>query len=88
MKNYKLFLLGLIVMGTLLGSFHHHDEGLNGSECQVCLVQHHLDISSDLQSFCLEEIDTYFDTDVSHENSYNTKLTYSNTLSRAPPSFS
>ena len=88
MKNYKLFLLGLIVIGTLLGSFHHHKDGLSSSDCQVCIVQHSLDISADVDTYTLEELDSYFDTHVSHENSYNTRLTHSNTLSRAPPSFS
>ena len=88
MKNYKLFLLGLIVIGTLLGSFHHHENGLTSSDCQVCIVQHSLDISTDVDTYALEEIDSYFTTHVSHENSYNVRLTHSNTRSRAPPSFS
>ena len=88
MKNYKLFFLGLIVIGTLLGSFHHHDDGLTSSDCQVCIVQHSLDISADVNTYSLEDIDTYFDTHVSHENAYNKALVYSHTLSRAPPLFS
>jgi hypothetical protein len=88
MQKSKLFLLGLIVVGILLGSFHHHTDTLAGSECQVCIVQHSLDISGDVQGYTLEEIDTYFETHVSHENSYKKAFVYSHTLSRAPPSFS
>ena len=88
MKNYKLFLLGLIVIGTLLGSFHHHDDGLTSDDCQVCIVQHNLDVSADVNIYSLEAINTYFWATVPHENSYKTKFTYANTLSRAPPLFS
>jgi len=88
MKNYKLFLLGIIVIGTLLGSFHHHDDGLSSSDCQVCIVQHSLNISADVEIYTLEDIDTYFDTHIVFANAYTQALVYSNTFSRAPPFFS
>jgi len=88
MKNYKLFILGLIVIGSLLGSFHHHDDGRTSSDCQICIVQHSLDISADVETYTLEEIDTYLDTHISEANAYTKALVYSNTLSRAPPLFS
>ncbi len=88
MKKYRLFFLGLIVMGALLGSFHHHDDGLSNNNCLVCTVQHTLDISGDLHVYSLEKIDTYFSTVLMGENSYKNALVYSYTLSRAPPYFS
>jgi len=88
MKKYKLFLLGLIVMGALLGSFHHHDDGLSSNNCLSCLVQQHLDVSGDLDNYTLSEIDAQINIPVLHNYTYHVVHVNPNFLSRAPPSFS
>ena len=89
MKKYKLLFLSLIVMGTLFGSFHHHDDdGLSSNNCLSCLVQQHLDVSGDLDSYTLAEIDTHINLPVLHNYTYHAVHINPNFLSRAPPSFS
>jgi len=88
MKKYRLLLLGLIVMGTFLSSFHYHSDGLSHSECQACIVQSNLDSAGDVQSYSLTLIDTKIDLFIPFYKNLHERSFYSNTRSRAPPSFS
>jgi len=88
MKKYRLLLLGFIVFGTLLSSFHHHDDGRVSDECKVCLLQHNIDSANSVDSFEITDIDIKIESldafvFVFHNDSFK-----SNFLSRAPPSFS
>jgi len=88
MKKLRLLLLGLIVMGTLLSSFHHHADGLSHSDCQVCTVQQNLDSANDVDSFVLADVDSKIDTLIAfNESFYGAELSL-HTHARAPPSFS
>lgn len=88
MKKYRLLLLSFIIFGTILSSFHHHDDGQASDECKVCLLQHNFDTANSVDSFELgdiyikiESLDTF--VFIFHNDSFK-----SNFLSRAPPSFS
>lgn len=41
LKRLSLICLILIVLATLSGSFHHHDDGSEHPECAVCFAVHH-----------------------------------------------
>jgi len=88
MKKYKLLLLGLIVLGTFLGNFHHHDDNLLSSDCQVCIVKHNIDVSNGVDSFSLKDINTKIDTIYLHTYNYQVRHLNLNTFSRAPPFYS
>ncbi len=88
MQKYRLLLLGLIVIGTLLSSFHYHGDGLVHSDCQVCTIQSNLDSASEIESYSLASIYTNIDLFISFYTTPYTVDIYSYTHSRAPPSFS
>jgi hypothetical protein len=87
-KKQRLLLLGFIVIGMLLSSFHHHGNGLVSDDCKICVVQHNLDSAGSVESYTLEELNTKIDISTDYENGvHNARLNF-NFLSRAPPSFS
>ena len=87
-SQIRLLLLGFIVFGTLLSSFHYHNDGHVDDECKVCLIQHNFDLANHVDSFKLGDIDTKINsldtfTFIFHNDSFK-----SNFFSRAPPPFS
>ena len=87
MKQYKTFILALVLVGTLFSSFHYHEDGHAGEDCQVCILEHNL-MGADLtSSTSLEKVQFYFDIP-SYTSPLLTYTTYKDKLSRAPPSVS
>ncbi len=87
MKFYRHFILALIVVGTLLSSFHQHSDGHVSDECQVCIIQHNLSSADIAHPFVLEAIECCFTAPQYVQETYVSKV-FKYTLSRAPPSFS
>jgi len=87
-RRYRLFLLALLLVGTLLSSFHHHDDGNVDENCFVCIVQHFSWDGTLGDVFTLEAVALFFLIPLLRKSVYLLRedtYTYS---SRAPPSFS
>jgi len=87
-KKYKLILIGLIVFGTLLGSFHYHDDAHLSEDCQVCIVQHLLAAADLPEIFTLAIVALFFYSFVSPKTIHVSTACFCSYPSRAPPSFS
>ena len=88
MKKYRLLLLSFVFLGTLLSSFHYHNDGMVDDTCPICIVQNHFDSSADIVLLPLDDSKiSYEQIIVNNEKSYTFTLTL-NTLSRAPPKYS
>ena len=87
-KKYKLLLIGLIVIGTLLGSFHYHDDVHVSEDCQICIVQHLLSSADIPEVFSLALVSVFFYKFVSPRTIHISTACFYSYPSRAPPSFS
>ena len=85
MRRYKLLLLALILAGTLLGSFHHHDDGHVNENCFTCIIQNFFSDSGALDSFTLENIVLFFFIPLLYKGAYLSNLGMLTYPSRAPP---
>lgn len=87
-KKYRLLLLALVFVGTLLSSFHYHDDAQTSEDCPVCILQH-ISVGADIpDNVVLQELALFFLIPLSGLQAYiSTKLIRSYP-SRAPPSFS
>ena len=88
MRRYKLLLLALILAGTLLGSFHHHDDGHVNENCFICIVQNFFTDADLVETFVLESITLFFFIPLLYKGVYLSNLGIHTYLSRAPPLFS
>ena len=87
-KKYKLLLIGLIVFGTLLGSFHYHDDAHISEDCQICIFQNILSIADLPEVFTLALISLFFYKFVLPRTVHISSACFCSYPSRAPPSFS
>ena len=87
-KKYKLFLIGLIVLGTLLGSFHYHDAAHVSEDCQICIVQHLFSSADIPEVFTLALVSFFFYQFIAPRTVHVSTACYCSYPSRAPPSFS
>ena len=88
MKKYRLLLLSFVFLGTLLGSFHYHNDLVVDDDCPVCIVQNNFDSSADVVLFPLDTSKITYDNNILNNNKNYTFIKISNTLSRAPPKYS
>ena len=88
MKKYRLLLLSLVFIGTLLSSFHYHNNTLVDENCPSCIVKNNLDSSPDaiVTPFLDYDVLVYADI-ISSKLVYFLHINLS-TLSRAPPKYS
>jgi len=88
MKKYRLLLLSFVFFGTLLSSFHHHNDGMIDDNCPICLVQNNFNSSADVIAIPLEIPKIVYEQIVINNKQIYTYDLISNTLSRAPPKIS
>ena len=88
MRRYRLLLLGLLLIGTLLSSFHYHDDGNVDENCFVCIVQSVFSAADVPDIFSLEAITLFFLIPLLHKSVYISTLAMRTYSSRAPPLFS
>lgn len=88
MRRYRLLFLALLLVGTLLSSFHHHDNGSVDENCFVCIVQHVLSDGNLNEAFALEAIVFFFFIPLLRKSVYISTLAMRTYASRAPPLFS
>ena len=55
-KKYQLFILALVFVGTLLSSFHYHEDMHTAEDCPVCIIQHVFAIADIPEHFILAEM--------------------------------
>ena len=88
MKKYRLLLLSFVFIGTLLSSFHYHDDTQVDENCPACIVQNNLDNSPDvLSSQFLNCAVSYTEDIISYQSVYTFNINLEK-LSRAPPKHS
>lgn len=88
MKQYQQFILALVFIGTLLSSFHYHEDGHTSEECQVCIVEHNLVGADPVDSTSLQELACPCDKLDDLSGTLVTQGVPKNRLSRAPPFYS
>jgi hypothetical protein len=88
MKKYRLLLLSFVFLGTLLGSFHYHNDLVVDDDCPVCIVQNNFDSSADVILLPLDTSKIAYDNNILNNNTDYTFIKILNTLSRAPPKYS
>jgi hypothetical protein len=87
MKQYQIFILALVFVGTLFSTFHVHEDAHESEDCQICILQHNM-VGSDITSSTdIDKVELYFETPSYTRPSF-TQKTYNYSLSRAPPSIS
>ncbi|WP_428737703.1 hypothetical protein [Sulfurimonas sp.] len=90
MRNYLSKYVGIILfLATLMGSFHHHDDGRQHEDCQVCTLQSTM-LDSDVPqtSTFLTYLENFSEAIVTPLFSVYKVEYISNVNSRAPPQFS
>jgi len=88
MKKYRLLLLSFVFVGTLLSSFHYHENVALDDNCPVCLVQNNFNSSADVIAIPLDVCKISYDIDIINNETKYTYNLISNKLSRAPPKIS
>jgi len=88
MKKYRFLLLGLIVIGTLLSSFHYHNDLTSADKCSVCVLKHNLDTPNTNYHFELQTLDTNLNELISFNPIVHTNKPQLSLHCRAPPHFS
>ena len=87
-KKYQLFILALVLIGTLLSSFHYHDDVHVAEDCQVCIIQHGLAGADIPDPVALQELIVFFLIPLLGRQTYFSLKLIRSCPSRAPPSFS
>ena len=87
-KKYQLFILALVFVGTLLSSFHYHDDVHTGEDCPVCVIQQVFAVADIPELFTLQELIVFLMIPLLGRQSYCSLKFITNPPSRAPPSFS
>jgi len=87
-RRYRLLLLALLLVGTLLSSFHHHDDWNVDENCFVCIVQSVFSAADVPDIFSLEALTLFFLIPLVHKSVYISTLAMRTYSSRAPPLFS
>ena len=86
-KKYQLFILALVFVGTLLSSFHYHEDMHTAEECSVCIIQNVFAIADIPDHFVLAEISFFFLLPLLRRQRFVSLRPNLNLPSRAPPSF-
>ena len=86
-KKYQLFILALVFVGTLLSSFHYHDDMQTDDNCSVCIIQHVFAAADIPELFTLQELIVFVLIPLLGRQSYISSKLISSCPSRAPPSF-
>lgn len=84
----KHFIIALVLVGNLLGSFHVHEHGQVNEDCQVCVIQHNLVGSDPVELKLVDEFICPCDKVEALTTQLFTQYQVKDGLSRAPPSFS
>ncbi len=87
-KKYRLFILALVFAGTLLSSFHYHDDIYVDDDCPVCVIQHVFAIADIPETLSLEELALFILIPLLAGETYFSLKLINSCPSRAPPSFS
>jgi len=87
-KKYQLFILALVFVGTLLSSFHHHDDMQSEEDCPVCIVQQVFSVADIPESVTLQELTVFLLVPLLGRQTYLSFTRIVSAPSRAPPSFS
>ncbi len=86
-KKYQLFILALVFVGTLLSSFHYHDDMQTAEDCPVCIIQNVFGVGDIPEPVTLQELIVFFLIPIfGRQTCFSLKLIRSYP-SRAPPSF-
>jgi hypothetical protein len=88
MKKYRLLLFSFIFLGTLLSSFHYHNDIMVDENCPVCTIQNNFDSSADIVLLSLDTSKLSYEQNIANNENIYTFILVLNTLSRAPPKFS
>ncbi len=86
-KKYQLFILALVLVGTLLSSFHYHDDMQTAEDCPVCIIQHIFAAADIPDVISLQELIVFFLVSLLGRQTYFSFKCIVNAPSRAPPSF-
>ena len=87
-KKYQLFILALVLVGTLLSSFHYHKDMQTVEDCPVCVIQNVFTAADVPDIFSLEAIALFFFIPLLQQSAYISTLAARTYASRAPPLFS
>ncbi len=87
-KKYQLIISALILVGTLLSSFHYHNDVHADEDCSVCIIQHIFAIADIPDSVTLQELIVFLLIPLLGLQRYFSLKLISHYPSRAPPSFS
>jgi hypothetical protein len=82
------FIIALVLVGNLLGSFHVHEDGHSHEDCQVCVIAHNLVGSDPVELKLVDEFIHPSSQVESLTTQLFTQFQVEDGLSRAPPSFS
>ncbi|WP_304546348.1 hypothetical protein [Sulfurimonas microaerophilic] len=90
MQNFLSKYVGIILfLATMMGSFHHHNDGKQHNDCQICIVQSTiLDADTPQESVYLSYLDNISEAIVTPMASVHINQFISNVNSRAPPKIS
>ena len=86
-KKYQLFILALVFIGTLLSSFHYHDDMQMDDNCSVCIIKHIIAIADIPELFSLQELIVFLLIPLLGRQTYFSLKLIRSYPSRAPPSF-
>lgn len=87
-KKYQLFILALVFVGTLLSSFHYHEDMQTAEDCPVCIIQNVFAGADIPEQFILAEIAFFFLLPLLQRQTCLTLKPILDFPSRAPPPFS
>ncbi len=87
-KKYQLFILALVFVGTILSSFHHHDDMLVDEDCQVCIIQHVFAAADIPDAISLQELIVFLFVPLLGRETYLSFTRIVSAPSRAPPFYS
>ena len=90
MRNFLSKYVGIVLfVATMMGSFHHHHDGKQHNDCQVCTVQSTIfDADTPQESVYLSQIKHFNEGIVTPLFSLHINQLISNVNSRAPPKIS
>lgn len=90
MKNFVSKYVGIVLLlATMMGAFHHHNDAKQHNDCQICTIQSTVfDADTPQRSIYLSEIENYNEAIVTKLFSLHTIQFNSNINSRAPPKIS
>ncbi len=87
MKKFVSKYVGIVLLlATMMGAFHHHQDAKQHNDCQICIVQSTLfDADTPQKSIYLSQLDNSSTLIVTPLFSLHSNELISNRNSRAPP---